>query len=254
MSGAQEPGGSEVTGPDATSTFIFADLAGYTALTEAHGDEAAAAAAAAFCRAARKIAREYDAEEVKTIGDAILLRLADAGDAVHLGARLANDVGRRHETLGVRVGIHTGTAVRQDGDWFGSAVNVAARVADAARSGQVLLSDETRRAAGGAIGVDQVRGRGVRRLKNVREPMQLLELVPDGQLSGADMPVDPVCRMAIEKGRERASSSYRGRVVVFCSTECRDAFEHDPGFYARPARRGMSALLTRFAAGRRRRS
>ena len=238
------------SGDSGSSTFIFADLAGYTALTEAHGDAAAAAAATEFCRAVRSIAREYEAEEVKTIGDAILLRVADAGDAVHLGARLANDVGRRHESLGVRVGIHTGTAVREGGDWFGSAVNVAARVAEVAGSGEVLLSDATRRAAGTSIGDDQVRDRGARRLKNVREPVHLLQLVPEGRLSDAGLPVDPVCRMAIEPGREGGSSSYRGRRVVFCSQECQVAFERDPASYARPASGRLGAFRARLAARR----
>ena len=57
-----------------THTFVFADLAGYTALTEAHGDEHAADAAAEFCGAVRVLLPEHNTEEVKAIGDARLLR------------------------------------------------------------------------------------------------------------------------------------------------------------------------------------
>ena len=103
-------------------SFLFADLAGYTALTEAHGDEHAADAAAEFCAAVRGLLEEHGAEEVKAMGDAMLVRVDDPDQAVRLAARIVTGYGARHRTLGVRVGIHTGTAVRRGNDWFGSAV------------------------------------------------------------------------------------------------------------------------------------
>src|SRR4051794_30632007 len=118
------------------STFLLADLAGFTALTEAHGDTEAAAVADGFLRAVRQLLPAYDGEEVKSIGDAVLVRLPDAGVAVHLAARLVGDFGARHRGLDVRVGIHTGTAVRRGDDWFGAAVNLASRVADLAGPGE----------------------------------------------------------------------------------------------------------------------
>ena len=111
-------------------TFVFADLAGYSALTEAHGDEEAADAAADFFDTVRSLLPEHDAEEVKVIGDAVLLRVPDAAKAAGLGERIVFDHGMRHRALGVRVGMHTGTAIRRGGDWFGSAVNIASRVAE----------------------------------------------------------------------------------------------------------------------------
>ena len=59
-------------------TFLFADLAGFTALTEAHGDEHAADLVAEFCSRVRALLPEHDAEEVKAIGDALMLRTGDA--------------------------------------------------------------------------------------------------------------------------------------------------------------------------------
>ena len=74
--------------PNAKSqTFLFADLAGYTALTEAHGDEAAAA----FCSAVGRILPDYAAEEIKSIGDALMIRILDAGDAVAPADRVINE-------------------------------------------------------------------------------------------------------------------------------------------------------------------
>src|SRR3954451_22412738 len=93
------------------STFLLADLAGFTALTEAHGDEEAAEVAAEFFDVVRGLLPSYDGEEVKSMGDAVLVRLPEAGAAVRLAARLLGDYGARHRALGIRVGIHTGTAV-----------------------------------------------------------------------------------------------------------------------------------------------
>jgi len=66
-------------------TFLFADLAGFTALTEAHGDEQAADLVAGFCRTVRGLLPTYNGEEVKEIGDAVMIRVPKAADAVRLG-------------------------------------------------------------------------------------------------------------------------------------------------------------------------
>ena len=114
-------------------TFLFADLAGFTAMTEAHGDEPAADLAEEFSQLVRELLPTYDAHEVKLIGDAIMLRIPDPGNAVRLGLAIVCDVGLRHGSPTVRVGMHSGSAVKRSGDWYGSTVNIAARVAGGER-------------------------------------------------------------------------------------------------------------------------
>jgi adenylate cyclase len=216
-----------MSGKVGTETFVFADLAGYTALTEAHGDEHAADAAAEFCEAVRTLLPEHDAEEVKAIGDAVLLRASDAARAAGLAERIVCGYGWRHRGLGVRVGMHTGTAVRRGDDWFGSAVNVASRVADAARAGEVLCTEATREAIGSAV---PVRDRGQQRFKNLAKPVTLYELVLTRQ-SRTEFPIDPVCRMAIDPSRAAARRVHGGVDYLFCSDRCALAFDDDPGEY-----------------------
>ncbi len=67
-------------------TFLFADLAGFTALTEAHGDEEAADLAAEFFDCVRDLLPDYGGEEVKTIGDAVMVRCDRPDAAVELVA------------------------------------------------------------------------------------------------------------------------------------------------------------------------
>src|SRR5919108_1491154 len=135
-------------------TFLFADLSGFTALTEAHGDEQAADLVGGFCVAVRRLLADHQAHEVKTIGDALMLRSGDAGAAIRLGLRIVHDVGAQHGFPLVRVGMHTGPAVERAGDWFGATVNVAARVSAAASGGEALLTAATRVAAGDLDGVE----------------------------------------------------------------------------------------------------
>ena len=68
---------------DTPATFLFADIAGFTALTEAHGDEQAVAVVDAFCAAVDIDLRLVAA--AKSIGDAVMLRVPDPGDAILLG-------------------------------------------------------------------------------------------------------------------------------------------------------------------------
>jgi class 3 adenylate cyclase/YHS domain-containing protein len=216
--------GDQVTA--SLQTFVFADLAGYTALTEAHGDEHAADAAAEFFEAVRALLPEHDAEEVKVIGDAVLLRVVDAAQAAGLAERVVCEHGTRHRALGVRVGMHTGTAVRRGNDWFGSAVNIASRIADQANAGEILCSEATRSALGPAV---PLRARGERKFRNLVEPVPLYEFVLDDR--AGRLPVDPVCRMAVDPTRAVERRVHGGVEYYFCSEHCVRAFDRDPGAY-----------------------
>jgi class 3 adenylate cyclase len=126
-----------------TPTFLFADLVGYTALTEAMGDHAAADLAREFRRTMCALSRDHGARQVKSMGDGVMIWIADAGDAVSLAAQTLERVGARPDLLPIRIGVHTGPAVRRGSDWYGSAVNVAARLADRAKPNEALVSDAT---------------------------------------------------------------------------------------------------------------
>lgn len=128
-------------------TFVFADLVGYTALTEQRGDEAAAKLAREFRRTMCALSREHRAWQVKSMGDGVMIWAPDAGEAVALAARTIGEVGTRPDLLPVRVGVHTGAAVMRGCDWYGRAVNVASRLAAEAAPNEALISASTRTAA-----------------------------------------------------------------------------------------------------------
>ena len=78
--------------PDAvTATFMFADIAGFTALTEAHGDEQAAIVVAEFCDTVETLLPAFGGRQIKTIGDALMLHIDDPRQAVLLGLGIEAD-------------------------------------------------------------------------------------------------------------------------------------------------------------------
>jgi len=210
-------------------TFIFADLAGFTALTEAHGDARAAEVAGSFCQRVGELAGGMGAVLVKEIGDAALLRTHDAATAIELGLRILESEDERSDSPAVRIGMHTGSAVERGGDWFGAAVNVAARVAAIAAAGEVVLTDATADAAGLIEDVELER-LGGRQLKNVLEPVELLRASRMGAHEGATR-IDPVCRMSLADGAWIGSLCFAGRRYYFCSMDCARKFTAEPERY-----------------------
>jgi adenylate cyclase len=217
-------------GEPETGTFVFADIAGYTALTEAHGDADAAELAAGFCRTISEVAAASGGEVVKTIGDAVMVRHSVPSDAVSLGLTAAHEVIAGHGFPAVRVGMHHGPAIAREGDWFGATVNLAARVAAVAAGGEVLLTGAVRERAGELEGVEY-ESRGEQRIRNVAAPVPLFAAVRDDRSTEARH-LDPVCRMLVAEGREAGSFRHGDTLYRFCSLECARRFLRDPDAYA----------------------
>jgi adenylate cyclase len=165
-----------------SATFVFADLVGYTALTDRRGDYSGARVAAEFCRMMTRLCREHDARYVKSMGDGAMIWAPSAGQAVALAARTVEEVGGRDDLLPVRVGAHTGHAVQRDGDWYGNAVNLAARLAREARPNEALVSESTQAAADGEHS-DALTLRGEVELRGLASPVVVWRLEPAGAAS-----------------------------------------------------------------------
>jgi adenylate cyclase len=154
-------------------TFLFADISGYSRLAEVGGDEAAAELALRFASEVSWLAAEHGAEVVKHIGDAVMLRAEAAAEIVTLGLRLN---GGETGLPPIHAGVNTGFAIRRGGDWWGTTVNVAARVAAAAERGQLLITEATRSAAA-ELGPARLEGLGMLRLKNISSPVRVYAAV-----------------------------------------------------------------------------
>jgi adenylate cyclase len=209
------------------ATFVFADIAGFTALTEAHGDEQAFELVSDFCEAIRAELPAVSGTHVKTIGDAIMLRIPDPADAIRLGLRIVGGLGGDHGRPAVSVGLHHGHALERDGDYFGATVNIAARVTALAASGEILVTGTTAALVPDLEGV-LFEPRGRHELRNVREPVELFAAVPLGAANAERLPVDPVCRMAVDPERAAGRLVHDGAAYHFCSLTCAAAFATEP--------------------------
>lgn len=146
----------------------FADLAGYTRLTEEFGDARAVATVERFVA---EIERTLPAEArvVKTIGDGVMIVGADAGGLARWAA--AFQTGRGEQEPRSRIGMHAGHALFFEGDYYGREVNLAARVAARAAAGEVVVTRPVVEAAGRELRFERL---GEIRLKGFAEPTEIL--------------------------------------------------------------------------------
>ena len=126
----------------------FVDITGYTRLTEERGDEAAADLAGRLATLVRRCSQEHGGQPVKWLGDGVMFYFPDPGQGVLAALEMVEGVAAE-AIPPAHVGIHAGRVVFQEGDYFGRTVNIAARIAEYARPGEVLVSQEVVDAADG---------------------------------------------------------------------------------------------------------
>lgn len=218
---------SSVGSVSAECVFIIADLAGYTALTEAHGGEEAANVVDRYQTLAESVLAP-GAKLVERVGDQLLFVAADAASAVSTAVTLRAVVAGEPRFPGIRVGLHRGPAVERNGRYFGTALNLAARLAGHAREGEILGTREAAEAAA-ALGMAS-RSRGEIRFKNVPQPVEVFEILPRTG-AATERSVDPVCQMQLTKETASAEIEFAGTRYLFCSAACAAAFAAEPRTY-----------------------
>ena len=142
-------------------SFVFVDLSGFTNYTAAFGDDAAGRLLGAFRALTREVASETGVRIAKWLGDGVMLVSTDPGPMVatvsELLARLSDG------PLPVRAGVASGECLLFEGDdYIGRPVNLAARLSDQARPGQILADGDVALMAPGWV---EVVDRGTRRIK-----------------------------------------------------------------------------------------
>jgi class 3 adenylate cyclase len=218
--------GSSAMSGERHFTVLMADLAGYTALTEAHGSAQAAQIVARYLELAHE-ATVPGARLMERVGDGLVFVAAEAAPAVETALRLRALVGCTARFPRQRAGLHSGAVVVDGERYVGHALNVAARVTEHAKPGQVLCTEAVALEAG-AVEAVTYRRLGPVRFKNLVQPVTVYEVVGGG-IRDTDA-VDPVCRMQVDPTLE-FTVVLDDRRYVFCSLGCRDAFVSHPENY-----------------------
>lgn len=209
---------------------MFVDLASFTPLAEAMGDVRASQILQRFSSMVRSVARGAHGRIVKQIGDAFMLMFSEPHQAVMCSVALERYCAQEPQFPAVRSGIHWGPVLYREGDYFGSNVNVASRLAEDAQRHQTLISGDLWRRVKDMEGVEFVR-LGKRRLKGLSAEMDVFEArwSEPGQIEKIP---DPVCGMELGQSEVAASLTFDGRNHVFCSDDCLRKFVASPGSYA----------------------
>jgi class 3 adenylate cyclase len=142
----EQPDLARHAAPDGTVTLMFSDMEGFTRMTERLGDLRAHEVVREHNRIVREQVARHGGHEVELRGDGFLMAFASARQGVQCAIALQRALSRSSgdEAIRVRIGLHTGEALRDADKFFGRTVIQAFRIADLARGGEILVSSLTR--------------------------------------------------------------------------------------------------------------
>jgi adenylate cyclase len=130
----------------------FLDITGYTRLTQERGDEAAAELAGTLSRLVQRSSVQHGGRPVKWLGDGVMFYFPDPGPGVVAALEMVDGVAGAGLPP-AHVGLHAGPIIFQEGDYYGQTVNIASRIAEYARPGEVLVSQAVVDTAGAGDGL-----------------------------------------------------------------------------------------------------
>lgn len=206
---------------------LVADLSGYTALTEAHGARSAADLVKRYLELVNQ-SLAGDSRLVERIGDEVIILADMVEDLLKTALQLQVLSQSESDFLAVHAGIHYGDLLEEDNQFYGSTINLAARIAAYSAGGQVLCSAPALSRIGDNCQV-QFESRGFIKFKNVKEPVEVFEAAYHKENAAKEF--DPVCHMAVEANRAVGSINHEGKAYLFCSHNCLNSFCENPKWY-----------------------
>jgi predicted ATPase/class 3 adenylate cyclase len=170
--------------PTGTVTFLFTDLEGSTRLWDLHPD-AMSEALARHDAILRNAVEQRNGHVVKTTGDGLFAVFPAAHDGIAAAAAAQRDLASAEwatpQPLRVRMGVHSGVAELRDGDYYGTAVNRAARIAAAAHGGQIVASGIAIELAADDLDASiSLHPLGEHRLRDLERPERIVQITIDG--------------------------------------------------------------------------
>jgi len=215
---------------------IFVDISGSTQLYEQLGDAQAHARVETCLRLLQSVTEELGGRVVKSTGDGLMCAFEDAAPALQASRAMHLRVFEQHAlggpTLAIHVGCHYGAAIESGGDFYGDAVNVAARIAGVAKVGQIIATQDVVARLDAAL---REKTRMLDRVvvKGKREPLEIHEFVwQDSEeltMLGTRLTEDRVPRLRLSFGGGELwfDGSGTGAVSLGRDATC-DIVLHDP--------------------------
>jgi adenylate cyclase len=161
------------------TTILFADVSGSTKLFELRGDVIARQLISAVLTALGEVAGRHGGRVIKTIGDEVMCAFPGAVNGLlastDMQKRVAHDIAFAKENLAIRIGLHHGDALHEDGDVYGDAVNTAARMASLAKREQIVTTAST--VEGVTAGAVRSRSLGTARVSGKMLPIEIVDIL-----------------------------------------------------------------------------
>jgi class 3 adenylate cyclase/YHS domain-containing protein len=216
-------------------SFAFIDVSGFTALTEAEGDERAVAVLTAFRATLRDICARRGVRIAKWLGDGVMLVCVDTRPLLETVLELhyvVREVSTPVENVSIRSGITSGDVILMEGDdYVGHCVNVASRLCDLAAPGEALAAPSV---------LDHLPAWGMVTaqtpvaLRGVESPVPASSIAMTGDASDGSR--DPICGLPLSHDTaEEIAHDVLGSVVLFCSPGCVDTWRRRPAGAMRTA-------------------
>ncbi len=198
---------------------LMADLSGYTALTETHGSATAANLIDKYIEIV-ETCLVGDSQVKERTGDELMIVSTSADHLLATATRIMKNTSAEENFLQVHGGLHYGKVLKRNDSYYGSAINLTARIAAKADPGTFLCSGDfmntlTERSGPG------FQSKGKHRFKNVTQEIEIAEMLNTG---ASPVVIDPICRMQIQD-KSMAISHPEKDHLHFCSKECLAIFD-----------------------------
>jgi len=158
-------------------SILIADLSGYTAMTEVHGAAHAVSMVNKFIKLVEKslvgVSKLFE-----RVGDQVVIKSEEADDLARTAIALYRNSKREAHFLSVHAGLHFGSVLEQYGSFYGSTINVAARIASEAKDGNILASSDFIKAFRNPLSF-HYKLYGTRHFKNVLTATRLFSIIPE---------------------------------------------------------------------------
>ena len=201
---------------------LMADLSGYTALTEVHGGEAAVKIIDRYVQIAKQSLRGKS-KLIERAGDQLVIISDVADDLAKTAISLEQNTQSEPFFLSIHAGLHFGPVIEHNGHFFGSTINLAARIASKAKRNKVLCSQDFVNAMINPEAFKIV-PQGKIKFKNITESKEVFELLPLATAENTRYHIDPVCHMHLNENELTISLLEGEEEYFFCSEDCKKIF------------------------------
>ena len=175
------------------AAILAADVAGYSRLMGADEEGTLARLNAHRREFLEPTVAEHRGRVVKRTGDGILVEFVSAVDATRCAIEVQHGMAQRNigvadeQRIEIRIGVHVGDIIIEEGDIFGDGVNIAARLESVAQPGGICISEDAYRQVRDKLDANFLDS-GERQLKNIARPVRIYEFYPDTSPAGKTPP------------------------------------------------------------------